>query len=185
MIIGNMRFSIEKNRKYEPEELAELILREPYGFLCAENLMLYNTHAWMEMPCMCFSEEKGGKIFLHPMLDAGDEKDETYAALDELISYNPIGDATDDLKKWLHKRKNRDIEVSVVRHGLKYSVLWHNEGDTPEELFYARKRELFELFLRDAGICDTASLRKAAREATELFQEQNETGEDPFVFPPC
>ncbi len=184
MIIGNMRFNIEKNRIYEPEELADLILQEPYGDLCATTLMLNNANNWAFFTCKCFSEERDGKIFLHLMRDANDAWEDT-EAIDGIISREPINIVTDEFRRWLRKKKKRDIDVSIVRHDDIYDVVLHgvDEKGIPDERSESIARDLLVLFFRHNGINDTASLRNVARDALRLYQEAYGPDDDPFVLP--
>ena len=102
MIIGNMKFEIEKHRKYTPEELADIILKEPYGGLFSGILLHNNTHEWYSMQIPCTFEDCDGKIFLHYMFDSEDDPNDR-EMIERMVSEAPISDATEEFKRVLKK----------------------------------------------------------------------------------
>lgn len=177
MIIGNMKFEIEKHRKYTPEELADIILEEPYGDLFADVLIRNNSRNWLYLPVPCTFEERDGKIYLHYLPDPEGDPDDR-DMFEEIVSVGPVADATDKLKRALKKMQRTDgIWVTVISHNGAGTLVVYFDDEEDEE------RDLLIRFLNDVGIDDALSLRKAANEAKDSFCKSVEDEEaDPFVW---
>ena len=184
MILGNMHFKIERNKTYSPEELAELILQEPYGQICALNLMQNNDFGWGYLTYPCVPEERGGKIFLRIDRPPHFEANDASRASDDFVASTPIGDATPECKQEMRQRKKHGINASIVLYNDEFFLLVHADAPTKELRHMSLMRDLLTHFFEATGINDTRSLRQAAQAAAEMYRKDLDKPDgDPFVLP--
>ena len=184
MIIGNMYFRIERSKRYEPEELADLILQEPYGQMYANNLMRNNEYGWGYITYPCMPEERDGKIFLRIDRPTHFEANDASRASDDFISSVPIGDATPEFKQEMRKRAKRGIDASIIMFEHQFFLVVHEDAPTEKARMLSQTRDLLTLFFEDTGINDTKTLRKAAQVAGDMYRRDiGMLSGDPFVLP--
>ena len=175
MIIGNLKFEIEKDKEYLPEELADLIMKEPYGRYFVETL-LRNQLDWSFLYYPCTVNIVDKQIYLRLVKRY---KEDTLTEIGEIVSKNSVCSVEDD-DLGLHLKSNKNkVNIAIIRNGDSFYM-----NPYIEDRFDSNKAItlVLELFFQDKEIKTSKDLRRVAEDAIKSYQMAVADKEDnPFV----
>ena len=188
VVIGSVRFDVEGAREFSPEEIADIFADNGLQIF-GDTLMYNNNVGWGWLPAACIPYKKEGSIYFEPDRDVyfGEDANEGSAAMYQLLcdtlKDKPFLPYTEKTAPILYEKNADRIRSYVTMHGgddeeeASFVFLFADkEHDVYDESF----RVLFSDFLRYAGIRTFRSLKKAAKTAKEMYQEDTDSTDDPF-----
>lgn len=184
MIIGNMKFDIDKNKTYTAEELVIKIVEQPYG-LFFSGILTSNQPDWDCFTVKCKCEGKKDSIYVK-VTDTDIDEDIKDMLNDILSNGDPL--PLTEEREPLTKKKNKKHTYLLV-------ILREDEQNPISFMPYIGKSFiddaqvefncLLNLFI-DKGINSSSSLRKLTEITKEEYkrrcEEEGEEFEDPFII---
>lgn len=182
MKLGNLHIEADKDKIYTPDEIIEILEKEP-GFFHFAGTMLTNNDDYQYYPVPAYPViNDDGKTF-HLEMDKGQENSEFVKIHEEIISQENMPIWEDfNLKFFKQKYRNR----------FNVSMILKNGKETYVDVFFTDEKNIeiekikhhFKNFLEIAKIDTFKKLREKVRRAREIFNETDFITEydDPFEF---
>ena len=187
MIIGNMKFDIDKNKTYTAEELVTKVVEQPYGLFFSETLTS-NQPDWDCFIVKCKCEDK--KDGIHVKVTDTDIDEEIKDMLNDILSNGDPLPLTEERKSLtnLTKKKNKKYTYLLV--------ILREDEENPISFMPVIDKSfmddaqiefncLLNLFI-DKGINSSSSLRKLTEITKEEYKRrcegEGEEFEDPFII---